>query len=209
MRRRRGRLEGPILLAWAALGLAALLGAVATRYGVGEPGVRAALRATAASSLLLFLTAFAASPLHRLARRPATAWALRNRRWIGLSMALSHGVHLAAIVTLATRWPAAGAAVGLATRVAGSLGYAAIIVLVLTSNDRAIARLGARRWRALQRGACWVLWLVFALSYAAATADPFHSLAVGLLAGVAGLRAWTRLGAPGRRVEADLPPPIL
>jgi len=179
-----------MLLLWAALALALLGGAVVAAQGGGEPGVRALLRATAASSLALFVAAFAASGLHRLLRRPATAWLLRNRRWIGLSMALSHAVHLAAIATLASRWPAAGATIQPATRIAGSLGYGVLAVLVLTSNDRAVARLGGRRWRALHRAGCWLLWMVFVLSYApGAWEQPRHAIAVAALGAVAALRA--------------------
>lgn len=204
MARRTGRLEGPILLLGAAAALAALLVAVGLEHGAGEAGVRAAIRATAASSLALLLVAFSASGLHRVVRRPLTAWLLRNRRWIGLSMALSHTVHLAAIVTLAARWPAAGAAIPPETRVAGSLGYLALAVLVATSNDRAVARLGTSRWRAVQRGACWVLWLVFLLSYApGAAASPGNALAVGLLVAVAALRLQGRFGT-GRRHGAPI-----
>ena len=200
MARRREWLEGPILLLWAALGLAALAAAVLHAHGSGEPAVRALLRATAGCSLALFLMAFAASGLHWLARRPASAWLLRNRRWVGLSMALSHAAHLAAIVVLASRWPAAGAAIPPATRVAGSFGYVVLAALVVTSNDRAVARLGARRWRALHRSGCWLLWLVFALSYAPGAAEsPGHAFATGSLAAVAVLRARGRLAARSAR----------
>lgn len=193
MARRGGAWEGPILLAWAALAIAALAATAAGRHGAGEAAVRAVIRATAASSLGLFLLAFAAAPLQRLVRRPTTAWALRNRRWIGLSVALSHGLHLAAIAVLVRRWPAASAAIDPATRAAGSLGAAALVLLVVTSHDRAVARLGPTRWRALHRGACWVLWVVFLLSYApGAPGDPWHAAATGLLLGVAALRGWSR-----------------
>jgi hypothetical protein len=207
-RKRPGWREGPILLAWAALGLALLAGTVVSAHGLGEAGVRALLRATAASSVVLFAAAFAASSLHRLLRRPATAWLLRNRRWVGLSMALSHTVHLGAIVTLATVWPAAGAAIPVATRTAGSLGYLVLAALVVTSNDRAVARLGVRRWRLLHRAGAWILWLVFVLSYApGATAHFASGLAVTTLAAVAVLRAWGRLGQP--RPAPTSGPPIL
>jgi hypothetical protein len=195
MRARGGWLEGPILLAWALLGLALLCAAVVTSSGVGEPALRALVRATAGSSLALFVTVFAASGLHRLLRRPASAWLLRNRRWVGLSMAASHAVHLAAIATLAARWPAAGAAIPMPTRLVGSFGTLALTALVVTSNERAVARLGAGRWRTLHRAGCWVLWLVFALSYAPrATSRPAHALALALLLGVAALRGWGRFG---------------
>jgi DMSO/TMAO reductase YedYZ heme-binding membrane subunit len=93
----------------------------------------------------------------------------------------------------------------------GSLGYVALALLVATSNDRAVARLGVRRWRALHRGACWLLWLVFALSYAPGAArDPGHAAAVALLLAVAALRASQSLrgarspeGTPAQRSPVD------
>jgi sulfoxide reductase heme-binding subunit YedZ len=174
---------------------------VVAAHGPGEEGVRATIRATAASSLALLLLAFSASSLRRLVRGSATAWILRNRRQVGLAMALSHGLHLAAIVTLAMRWPAAGGTIDPATRVVGSLGYVALAALVVTSNDRAVAWLGPRRWRALHRGGCWALWAVFLLSYAPdAASSTGHALAVGLLVAVAVLRGWGRVATNARRV---------
>lgn len=206
--RRSGWLEGPILLAWAALGLILLTGLVSGMHGLDQAGARALLRATAASSLAAFTAAFAASRLHRLVRRPATAWLLRNRRWVGLAMALSHTLHLVAIARLAAASPAAGAAIPVATRVAGSFGYAVLAALVVTSNDRAVARLGVRRWRLLHRSGCWTLWLIFLVSYApGATVHPGDALALAALAGVAGLRAWGYLAEPVRSAAPG--PPIL
>jgi hypothetical protein len=203
--RRGGAFEGPILLLWAALALAGLAGAVLAVRGAGEEGVRALLRATAACSLALFLAAFAASALHRRLRAPATAWLLRNRRQAGLAMALSHALHGAAIVALAVRWPAAGAGIPAATRVVGSLGYVVLAALVLTSNDRAVAWLGGRRWRGLHRAGGWALWTVFALSYGpGAAAAPIHALASAALAAVAGLRLWTWLDSRA----SGIPSPI-
>ena len=51
MTRRHGALEGPLLVLGAAFALAALAGAATAAYGGGEAGVRAAIRATAASEL--------------------------------------------------------------------------------------------------------------------------------------------------------------
>jgi hypothetical protein len=202
MTRRRAPLEGPVLLLWAALALAVLAASAAAAQGGGEAGVRAVIRATAASSLSLLLLAFGASSLHRLAQRPASAWALRNRRWIGLSMALSHALHLGAIAVLAWRWPAAGAAIAPTTRIAGTLGTLALAALAATSSERAVAWLGARRWRALHRAGGWVLWGIFLLSYApGATAAPGHALATAALLAVVGLRAGSRACARARNAR--------
>jgi hypothetical protein len=184
MARRSGWLEGPILVGWASLAIAALVTAVLQTQGGGEEGVRGVIRATARSSLLLFLAAFTASSLRRLWRIPLTAWLLRNRRYVGLSMAVSHAVHLAAILTLAARWPT-DAQIPVATRVGGTVGYVFLAAMAVTSNDRAVAWLGPRRWRALHLTGAWVLWAIFAVSYVPeAMAVPIYApLALLVLAG--------------------------
>ncbi|HEX8062443.1 MAG TPA: hypothetical protein VF535_04430, partial [Allosphingosinicella sp.] len=67
-------------------------------WGGGVEGARAAIRLTARISLLLFLAAFLASPLHRLAAGRLTSWLRRNRRYFGLGFAWSHLVHLVFII---------------------------------------------------------------------------------------------------------------
>jgi hypothetical protein len=164
MARRTGWLEGPVLVGESALVVATMSAALWLAQGGGEEGVRAVIRATARSSLLFFLAAFTASSLRRLWRAPATAWLLRNRRYLGLSMAVSHAVHLAAILILAARWPEQ-AEIPVATRIGGTLGYVFLAAMAATSSDRAFAWLGRRRWRALHWTGAWVLWAIFALSY--------------------------------------------
>jgi DMSO/TMAO reductase YedYZ heme-binding membrane subunit len=162
----RGRFEGGSVLAACALGLAAMTALVLARSGGGEEAARALIRATAATSLTLFLLAFVASSLRRLSPRPATAWLLRNRRAIGLGFALSHAIHLAAIATLAMRWPGTFAATADAiTRYGGGFGFVVVAALAATSSDAAQRRLGMHRWRALHRFGVWYVFAVFALSY--------------------------------------------
>ena len=79
--------------------LAACLGTLAV-LGGGQDGLRAVVRLTARTSLLLFLLAFAASAAYRLRPGPGTRWLLANRRYVGLSFASSHLVHLLAIVAV-------------------------------------------------------------------------------------------------------------
>ena len=79
-------------LAWTAPLLVAMCVAVALVAGTGEPGVRAIIRATARTSALalcLALSSWVVGPL--------------GRRRVGLirSLAVSHGLHLAAVLWLA------------------------------------------------------------------------------------------------------------
>ena len=160
----RGRFEGGRVLACVALALGAMTAAVLATHA-GEEGARALIRATARTSLPLFLAAFVASSLRRLWRHPVSAWMLRNRRQLGLGFALSHAIHLAAIVALATQWPSSYATTSAVTRYGGGLGFLAAGLLAATSSDAAVRRLGARRWRALHRAGVWYLFGIFALNY--------------------------------------------
>lgn len=200
MARRPRRFEGPVVLLAAAVAIALVSAAVLLAAGGGEAGVRALIRATARTSLALFLAAFLASTLRRLWRSPASAWLLRNRRQVGLAMALSHGVHLAAIATLALRGPAAEGSIPATDRIAGTFGYGVLALLVLTSSDRAVARLGRARWRALHRACMWALWAVFLVSYApGARVAVGHAAAAAVLVGAAALRLAGGRPAPARQ----------
>jgi len=191
---RRTPLEGVRLLGALAVAVAAMVAAVVAVEGAGEPGVRAVIRWTARSSLVLFLAAFAASSARRLWRVPATAWLLRNRRWVGLSFAFSHALHLVGIAVLATRFPAAFEPEP-ATLVGGGLGYVFVAAMAATSSDAAVRRLGARRWRLLHKTGAWVLFAIFAQNYLVAPFfDPRYAPLGLATAGAAGLRvaAWWR-----------------
>jgi DMSO/TMAO reductase YedYZ heme-binding membrane subunit len=53
----------------------------------------------------------------------------------------------------------------------GGLGYVVLLALVLTSNDAAVKRLGAR-WKTLHRFGVHYLWLIFTLTYLGRIAEP-------------------------------------
>jgi sulfoxide reductase heme-binding subunit YedZ len=94
------RFQGWSLTGWISLALAAMAALVLAAAGTGEEGVRMLIRATARSTAVLFLIAFLARPLRQLWRSEPTAFALKTRRYFGVSAAASHAIHLAAIVWL-------------------------------------------------------------------------------------------------------------
>jgi sulfoxide reductase heme-binding subunit YedZ len=172
--------------------------AVLAAYGTDEAGLRALIRATARTSLALFLLAFAASSVRVFVKAPFTAWLLKNRRYVGLAFVVSHAIHLAAIVDVALRWPhpfMEQSAQPL-TLVGGGAGYVGLVLMALTSWDGAVRALGAKKWRALHLAGSWLLWIIFAQSYAGrAVVAPWpYALVVAALLGVVVLRiaAWRR-----------------
>lgn len=161
----RERSSGPAIVGWSVFALVAMCALLLAQHGLHEEGLRVTIRATARTSLVLFASVFAASGLRRVWRAPATAWLLRNRRYLGLSFAISHGLHLAAILAAAATVPGFAADISLLTAIGGGTAYLLIALMALTSNDTAVRRLGRRRWRALHRTGLWVVFGIFTSSY--------------------------------------------
>ena len=72
-------------------------------------------------------------------RSPRTRWLLANRRYVGLSFAVSHLAHLGALLMLVRTSRDFGASVDAATLYAGGLGFVVIAAMAATSFDRSAA----------------------------------------------------------------------
>lgn len=168
-------------------------------------GIRTTIRATARTSLLLFLPAFAASALVKLRPGATSRWLLRNRRYLGVSFAASHGLHAIAIIAFAIRDPLLfGEMTSTGTLISGGLAYLFIILMTATSFDRTVIWLGARNWRILHWCGAWYIALSFVVTNAKRTPDmPFYWLPVVLVLLAIALRliSWWR----GRRVAVSVP----
>ena len=174
------RYRGWAITGWNSVALLAMTALVLGAAGTGEDGVRMLIRATARSSALLFLIAFLARPLRQLWRTDATAFALKNRRYFGVSMAVSHLIHGSAIVRLLTAFPSAYQ-VDATTLVGGGLGFVFIAAMAATSSDAAFEALGRARWQLLHRTGVWYLWVVFAFTFVPDPQygwDALHAVAV-------------------------------
>jgi methionine sulfoxide reductase heme-binding subunit len=171
-----------------------MLATIAAVAGTDEAGIRVAVRATARTSVVLFTAAFVASPLARRWPGPATRWLLANRRYFGVSFAVSHLAHLLALLALAG-WSGRRmvAAAGVPVLVLGGIGYAFVAAMTATSFDRTAAWLGPRRWHHLHTAGVWYLWTVFLVSFAPRIAESaLYGPFVVLLAAAAALRWRTR-----------------
>jgi DMSO/TMAO reductase YedYZ heme-binding membrane subunit len=129
-------------------------------------GVRMVIRFTARTSLLLFCLAFGAAALARLWPNAWTRWQRRNRRYLGVSFAASHGLHAIAIACFAVMSPALFAqATSPASYIFGGIGYAFIVAMTATSFDRTAAAIGPRAWRILHLAGGYYLWFQFMVSF--------------------------------------------
>jgi hypothetical protein len=195
--RHGGFVAGWPIVGWVGVAIAAMTLTIITVLGPGAHGMRFLLRASALTSLLLFSAAFSASSAQQIWRSRWSRWLLANRRYLGVSFAVSHAVHLVAIITLA-RVLGDEFEVSTVTLVAGSLAYVVLILMTATSFDRSAAWIGRRAWVILHRAGAYYLWIVFFVTYLPSSmSSPAYFPHVAILLVAMGLRAvsWWSLRA--------------
>jgi methionine sulfoxide reductase heme-binding subunit len=161
MRGTKFALQGWQIVSFSALTVATIVGAIWLFHGIDEQGMRMTIRATGRTSCILFLSAFIASSLHKLWSTPLSAWLVRNRRYLGISMAVSHTYHAIALFGL---WiVTAGTAPS--SNPLGTLGYILLIAMTVTSFKRPAAWLGKRGWKILHSTGMHFFWLGLLFEY--------------------------------------------
>jgi len=175
--------------------------------GAPVEGVRGIIRATARSSFALFSLAFTASAVCYFWPNAWTRWQLRNRRYLGVSFALSHFVHLLAIFALGRIAPAELAAgTDATTWIFGGLAYVFIGLMTATSFDSTANLVSRRAWSVLHTVGAYYIWLIFANSYLGRAVSMPAYIPVGALVIVMlGLRIAARVS----RARARLSPASL
>ncbi|MBA4036125.1 MAG: hypothetical protein C0480_16175 [Bradyrhizobium sp.] len=153
-------------------------------------GVRMVIRFTARTSLLFFCLAFSAAALALIWPNTGTRWLRRNRRYLGVTFAASHAIHLFAIACFAVMDPVGYAAsTTIASYIFGGIGYAFIIAMTATSFDRTAALLGTRAWRMLHLTGGYYLLFQFTVSFGKRIPDmPLYALFLIPLIAVFALR---------------------
>jgi len=187
---RQNWFEGWRLFAVLTLVLAGLCIWIAGMRQFEVDGVRMVIRFTARTSLLFFCLAFSAAALARLWPNAWTRWQRRNRRYLGVTFAASHGIHAIAIACFAVMDPAGyTAATSAASYIFGGIGYAFIVAMAATSFDRTAAAIGPRPWRALHLTGGYYLCFQFMVSFGKRIPDmPLYSLFLLPLLAVIALR---------------------
>ena len=175
---RQNWFDGWRLFALLSLTLLALSVWIAGMRQFEVDGVRMVIRFTARTSLLLFCLAFSAAALALIWPNAWTRWQRRNRRYLGVTFAASHAIHLFAIGCYAVMDPAGyAAATTIGSYIFGGIGYAFIIAMTATSFDRTAALLGARAWRMLHLTGGYYLLFQFTVSFGKRIPDmPLYAL---------------------------------
>jgi|CXWL01.1.fsa_nt_gi DMSO/TMAO reductase YedYZ heme-binding membrane subunit len=133
--------------------------------GFDETTLRTAVKLTARMSGLLFSIAFIASSLHLLLHSSFSQWMLKNRRYIGVSFACVHLIHLGLIVSLQVVFETVIPNTKLFTMVGGGIAYVFVIAMLFTSFPLFSTKLSKRQWKLLHTVGGYWIWAVFLFSY--------------------------------------------
>ncbi len=176
--------------------------------GAGDvDSIRLVIRLTARVSLGFFCLAFGATAANRIWPNGWTRWAVANRRYLGLSFAVSHFIHAIAISLFIGFYAVQFDEVHPGSNVPGGIGYLFLLAMTVTSFDRTAALVGIRVWRVLHATGAHVLWTIFLISEVSRVpAGRIHIWFVAPLLLVAAIRilAWWRSRAVGTRQDAGL-----
>ena len=148
---------------------AVALGAAATILTFSQVGQGASndypyqfgLLATVRISALYFLIAFVAGPLYQLTKADWLPKIISNRRYIGLSFAFVHSIHLGFIILWIDANP------GLAepmTLILGGIAYLLMYLQALTCNNYSVILLG-KYWRWLHNFSMYYLWFIMTATF--------------------------------------------
>ncbi len=133
------------------------------------------IRSTAKLSFILFMFTFVASSLHRYIKNTFTRWLLANRRYIGVSFAISHYIHLAMLIlmTLHINFNVFEDR-GLFKTAFGATAYVFITLMTLTSFDKTRNLFGTNNWKRIHTIGGYLLWVIFAKSYILEMTSPLR-----------------------------------
>ena len=159
--------------------------------GFNEEATRAAIQWSARISFGLFCSAFAASSIHKLLQANWTRYLLTNRRFIGISFAFIHLIHLGFLILLQYAFHPVFDLADETSLAAGGLAYLFIVLMLLTSFPKFSKYLTAFQWKILHTVGSYWIWVIFMSSYLKRSMTEYiHIPLVVILLSVFLLRVW-------------------
>ena len=188
-------MTGPRLLLLATLAVSGMCIGLILSLPAGPVAAGAVIRWTARTSLVFFTLAYVARPLVTLRPSPAAKWLLAERKWLGLSFAMSHAWHFAGIAWLAS--PDVGAFIRAqkpTTAVAAAV-FVLLAAMTVTSIESVKRAMSKKLWKRLHWTGMQLAWVAFASTYVGAIgAHPLYIVPAAIVLSIAGMRiaAWVR-----------------
>jgi DMSO/TMAO reductase YedYZ heme-binding membrane subunit len=178
------------------IGLAAIVATAAILAGLSSStdplaAWQMASRMTAQVGFPFLIITYSASSLVKLRSSDLTRSLMKNRKYWGLSFAMTHTFHLVALLSVLRIQPDP---VDILRLIPGALVYVILYAMVLTSNQWGYRTLG-KNWKRLHSVGIHLFWLIFAASYISKVSDPEHIPIAGIYSAVAILALLLRIAA--------------
>ncbi|MEO1262424.1 MAG: hypothetical protein AAFZ15_26695 [Bacteroidota bacterium] len=133
--------------------------------GFDEATNRQAIRMSARISGVLFSLAFMASAFHHFVKNSFSWWLRMNRRYLGISFAIMHLVHLGFLILLQLNFHPVFFKAKTISILGGGLAYFFAVTMLLTSFPFFAKYLSKKKWTILHIiGGYWI-WYIFIRSY--------------------------------------------
>lgn len=169
------------IVKYVSLGSLLLFGGLLLIYGYTEEGVRQNIRWSARISFTLFVLAFGAAGLHHYFKNSFSWWLRMNRKYLGISFAIIHLLHLGFIGLLQLFFHPVFDQAGMISLLGGGMAYFFVVTMLLTSFDSFSKHLSKGQWKFLHTlGGYWI-WIVFLSTYYKRTDEPLHWVYVIIL----------------------------
>jgi len=159
---------------YAVIGSLVLFAIIFLIFGYTEEGVRQQIRWSARISFTLFCMAFGAAGIHFYFKNSLSWWLRMNRRFLGISFAIVHLLHLGFIFLLQLSFHPVFDNAATMSLLAGGGAYFFVVVMALTSFEVFANLLSKRHWKLIHTlGGYWI-WAVFLSTYLKRTDEPAH-----------------------------------
>ncbi len=157
--------------------------------GFDETTTRQAIRMSARIAVVLFSFAFMASSLQYFFKNVFTWWLRMNRKYIGISFAIIHLIHLCFLLILQTNFHPVFNKAKTISLIGGGMAYIFLVLMLLTSFSAFSKYLSKKQWTILHTVGGYWIWYIFIRSYVKrATTESEYIPLVVLLVVVIGLR---------------------
>ena len=133
--------------------------------GFTEEANRITIRLSARISATLFAFAFGSSAMQYFAKGEFTFWLLSNRKFLGISFAIVHIIHLILLGILHINFHPIFEVAAKSSIIGGGIAYGFLLIMLLTSFERYSRFLTAFQWKCIHTFGGYWIWFIYTKSY--------------------------------------------
>ncbi len=134
-------------------------------FGFTEEANRINIRLSARISATFFAFAFMALALQHFVKGEFTFWLLANRKFVGVTFAIVHLIHLCLLGILHLNFHPIFEVAATSSIVGGGIAYFFLVLMLFTSFEQFSKYLSSMHWKLLHTVGGYWIWSIFTISY--------------------------------------------